>query len=194
MIAPFVSSFPGRPLARLVPNPKLRFLDQCREVLRFKQMSPRTEQSYVDWIRRFIVWARDNNPHFTGAALSVSGPPSPQPRRNGFFAETSSAAQGEGGDSESDAVERVPTGGWRHPKEMGAAEVRGFLTHLAAERNVAAATQNQALNALVFLFRDVLERDLGKFTNIRWAQRRISIPVVFTREEEIGRASCRERV
>ena len=59
MSAPFVSSYPGRPVARFIPNPKLRFLDQCREVLRFKQMSPRTEKSYVDWIRRFIVWARE---------------------------------------------------------------------------------------------------------------------------------------
>ena len=183
MIAPFVSSFPGRPLARLIPNPKLRFLDQCREVLRFKQMSPRTEQSYVDWIRRFIVWARDNNPHFTGAAWSVSGPPSPQPRRNGFFAETSSAAQGEGGDSESDAVERVPTGGWRHPKEMGTAEVRGFLTHLAAERNVAAATQNQALNALVFLYREVIGGELGWLDGFEPAKRGARLPEVLSRAE-----------
>jgi hypothetical protein len=78
---------------RLIPNPKLRFLDQCREVLRFKQMSFRTEQAYLHWTRRFIVWS-----------------------------------------------------GKRHPREMGALEVRAFLTHLAVERNVAAATQNQALH------------------------------------------------
>ncbi len=43
----------GRPHDYFVPNPKLRFLDQCREALRFRQLSHRTEQSYVDWIRRF---------------------------------------------------------------------------------------------------------------------------------------------
>src|SRR5437762_3348161 len=113
MNAPFNPSSPGRPkparpLDRLIPNPKLRFLDQCREVLRFKQMSPRTEEAYVDWIRRFIVWS-----------------------------------------------------GKRHPREMGTAEVRGFLTHLAVERKVAAATQNQALNGLVFLYREVIGGELG---------------------------------
>ena len=66
-------------------------------------MATRTEQTYVDWIRRFIVWS-----------------------------------------------------GKRHPQDMGAAQVRDFLTHLAAERDVAAATQNQALNALVFLYREVI--------------------------------------
>ena len=45
MSAPFDASFPGRPVARFRPNPKLRFLDQCREVLRFKQMAARTEQT-----------------------------------------------------------------------------------------------------------------------------------------------------
>ena len=49
----------------------------------------------------------------------------------------------------------------RHPQDMGEAEVRSFLTHLAVDRNVAASTQNQALNALVFLYREVLERPLG---------------------------------
>jgi hypothetical protein len=56
------SSRPDRPLGRFLPNPKLRFLDQCREVLRFKQMAARTEESYVDWIRRFIVWSGKRHP------------------------------------------------------------------------------------------------------------------------------------
>ena len=50
--------------------------------------------------------------------------------------------------------------GWRHPAEMGAPEVEAFLTHLAVRRHVAAATQNVALNAIVFLYRQVLEIDL----------------------------------
>ncbi|MBX3373900.1 MAG: phage integrase N-terminal SAM-like domain-containing protein [Phycisphaeraceae bacterium] len=57
--------------------------------------------------------------------------------------------------------------GWRHPSQMGAAEVEAFLTRLAVQRRVAAATQNQALNAIVFLYRHVLEVDLGAFSAVR---------------------------
>ena len=92
---------------RCIPNPKLKFMEQCREVMRFHRLALRTEKTYLEWIRRFI--------HFNGT---------------------------------------------RHPQEMGVAEVRAFLTHLAAERNVAASTQNQALNALLFLYRHVLDRGL----------------------------------
>ena len=138
MCASSDSSFPGRPVGRFIPNPKLRFLDQCREVLRFKQMAHRTEESYVDWIRRFLIWARDH-PDLTPATETESTPHlHPLPERGG----------------EGVGVEREKR--WRHPREMGTAEVRGFLTHLAVERNVAAATQNQALNALVFLYREVI--------------------------------------
>ena len=104
----FAASWQGRPVARFLPAPKLRFLDRCREVLRSKQMAARTEQSYVDWIRRFIVWS-----------------------------------------------------GKRHTKEMGADELKGFLIHLAVQQRVAAATQNQALNALVFLHKEVIGGELG---------------------------------
>ena len=82
------------PMSRFIPNPKLKFLDQCREVMQFKRFSPRTVEAYVHWIRRFILWS-----------------------------------------------------GKRHPKEMGAAEVNGFLAELAVREKVAASTQNQALNA-----------------------------------------------
>ena len=56
--------------------------------------------------------------------------------------------------------------GKRHPQEMGAREVEAFLTHLAVERNVAASTQNQALAALLFLYRNVLEQDFGWLKNV----------------------------
>lgn len=55
--------------------------------------------------------------------------------------------------------------GIRQPASMGATEVKSFLEHLAVERQVAAATQNQALNALVFLYRHVLEQPLGEIGN-----------------------------
>lgn len=72
--------------------------------------------------------------------------------------------------------------GMRHPQEMGAREVETFLTHLAAELNVAAGTQNQALNALVFLYREVLKMDLGPLDALR-AKRREYLPVVLTVDE-----------
>jgi hypothetical protein len=93
------------PIERLVPNPKAKLREQFHEVARFRQLSLRTEESYWDWIHRFLVYWRER------------------------------------------------AGDWRHPREMGAEEVKVFLTYLAAERKVAVSTQNQALNALVFLYR-----------------------------------------
>lgn len=61
--------------------------------------------------------------------------------------------------------------GMRHPRDMAEPEVRHFLIWLATERNVAAATQNQALNALVFLYAKVLERPLGDIGNTGRAKR-----------------------
>jgi len=72
--------------------------------------------------------------------------------------------------------------GWRHPAEMGAAEIEAFLTYLAVERRVAAATQNQALNALVFLYKHVLEVDPGQFNAVR-AKRPRRLPTVLSRQE-----------
>jgi len=51
--------------------------------------------------------------------------------------------------------------GWRHPRSLGTAEVAAVLSHLATDQHVAAATQNQALNALVFLYEEVLHQPLG---------------------------------
>ena len=72
----------------------------------------------------------------------------------------------------------------RHPKEMGAAEIAAFLTHLAVEENVAATTQNQAMFALLFLYKEVLGAELvslgGKFTSAKQSRH---VPVVLTREE-----------
>lgn len=71
----------------------------------------------------------------------------------------------------------------RHPAEMGADEVRQFLTHLAVEREVAASTQNVALNALLFLYRDVLEIALPIVEGAVRAKLPERLPVVFTRDE-----------
>jgi integron integrase len=72
--------------------------------------------------------------------------------------------------------------GVRHPADMGTPEVVDFLTYLAAERGVSAATQNQALAALLFLYRYVIRRELGPVDALR-GRRRLSLPAVLTAEE-----------
>lgn len=73
--------------------------------------------------------------------------------------------------------------GKRHPQEMGAKEVEAFLTHLAVEGRVAAATQNQALSALLFLYRELLHINLPWLDEVVRAKRPARLPVVLTREE-----------
>jgi len=119
---------------RLVPNPKLKFLEQCREVMRFKQLAGRSEEAYLQWIKRFILFHRSRG-------------------ENGAWV-------------------------WRHPQAMGAAEVRAFLTDLAVARRVSAATQNQALNALLFLYREVVGGDLEWVEGFERAERSRRVPVV----------------
>ena len=108
---------------------KPKLLDQVRQAIRLKRYSYRTEQSYVGWIKRFILF-HDK----------------------------------------------------RHPAEMGKAEVESFLTHLVIERNVAASTQNQALHALLFLYREVLDKPLPNVDAIR-AKKPKRLPVVLTQDE-----------
>lgn len=73
--------------------------------------------------------------------------------------------------------------GMRHPEELGAAEIRQFLTHLAVQGKVAASTQNQALNALVFLYRHVLEIPFPDVEEVVRAKKPQRLPTVFTRAE-----------
>jgi integron integrase len=124
----------------LLPNPKARLFDQVREVMRFHHYSLRTERTYLQWMRRFLVFHR-------------------LPERAG------------------------PQEGWRHPSELGAAEVAAFLSHLAATRDVAASTQNQALNALVFLYQQVLQRPLGDLGEYARVNRPARLPQVLSQEQ-----------
>jgi len=71
----------------------------------------------------------------------------------------------------------------RHPREMGAAEVTAFLTHLAVEGRVSASTQNQAFSALLFLYQAVLGADPGVIVGVVRANRPRRLPVVLTRPE-----------
>ena len=160
------SSTPARrhtPREKLIPNPAATLREQVGEVMRFRHYSPRTETAYWQWIERFLrfhrrpapVAATNAHPHLT-PALS---PP----------------AEG--------AEREKPRWQWRHPREMGGAEVTAFLSHLAAERSVAAATQNQALNALVFLYGEVLHQPLGELDEFARARRPARLPEVLSREE-----------
>ncbi len=73
--------------------------------------------------------------------------------------------------------------GKRHPADMGAAEITQFLSALAVQRNVAASTQNQALSALLFLYRNVLEQELPWLEDVVRARKPERLPVVLTRDE-----------
>ena len=145
------------PRERLVPNPKAKLRDQFREVARFRQLSLRTEEAYWDWVVRFLRFHR-SAPHPAG---NTSPRPSPH------FA--------------SQNAERGKT--WRHPAAMGGPEVKTFLAHLATERKVAVSTQNLALNALVFLYREVLGREFGALGEYDRPQRGERLPVVLTKAE-----------
>jgi integron integrase len=107
-----------------------RLLDQVRHRIRLKHYSIRTEQAYVDWIRRYI--------HFHGK---------------------------------------------RHPAAMGASEIEMYLTDLAVARHVAAATQNQARSALLFLYREILAIDLPWLEGVQPAKASTHLPVVLTKNE-----------
>ncbi len=74
---------------------------------------------------------------------------------------------------------------WRHPKDCGRHDVEAFLTHLAVRKHVAASTQNQALSALVFLYREVLDRPLDHVNAVR-AKKPVTMPAVFSRQEAMA--------
>jgi len=90
---------------------------------------------------------------------------------------------GTAGETPAGRTGRKPVLQWRHPKEMGAAEITQFLTHLARVGNVAASTQNQALSALLFLYKEVLKAEVGWIDEVERAKKPKRIPVVLTRDE-----------
>ena len=152
---------PRRPKEKIVPNPKAKLRDQLHEVMRFHHYAERTEETYWQWMVRFLKFHR-SHPHLT-PALSAPSEGAEREKVHG-------------------STESRPTG-WRHPREMGAAEVQEFLAHLVTVGNVAAATQNQALNALVFLYGEVLHEPLGEIGEYARAQRPARIPEVLSRKE-----------
>jgi integron integrase len=121
----------GENAAQSANKPKL--LDQVRQRCRVRHLAYKTEQAYVGWIRRYILFHHK-----------------------------------------------------QHPLEMGGPQVSAFLTHLAVQGHVAASTQNQALSALLFLYREVLEKEFGWLDDLVWANKPKRLPVVFTPDEAMG--------
>ena len=99
-------------------------LDDLRDAIRVRHYSRRTEEAYIGWVRRFILFS-----------------------------------------------------GKRHPRDIGEPEVQAFLTYLAAQRQVSASTQNQALSAILFLYRDVLKVDDFSLDLAVRARKRERLPI-----------------
>ena len=109
-------------------NPRL--LDQVRDALCVRHYSLRTESSYLQWIKRFILFHKK-----------------------------------------------------RHPRDMGEQEITAFLTYLAVDKHVAASTQNQALAAILFLYKHVLEQELGWLDDVIRAKRSVHVPEVLSPDQ-----------
>jgi len=109
---------------------KPKLLVQAREYMRTLHYSRRTEESYINWIKRFII----------------------------FHNKT-------------------------HPEELGKNEISAFLNYLAVKRNVSASTQNQALQGILFLYKQILHKDVGWIDDIKRPSTPKHIPVVFTKTE-----------
>jgi integron integrase len=116
------------------PPPKAKkLLEQVSDMIRVKHYSLRTEKTYVDWIKRYILFHNK-----------------------------------------------------RHPKDMGGEEIQAFITHLATDRTVSASTQNQALSAVKFLYRHVLQKEIDLPPDLVRAQRSKTLPVVLTHGEAMA--------
>lgn len=114
----------------LVDRQPPRLLDRVRDAVRRRHYSRRTEEAYLSWIRRFILFH-----------------------------------------------------GKRHPAQMGVDEITRFLTALAVQGKVASSTQNQAVSALLFLYREVLGQEIPWLDSLVYAKRSRRLPVVLTRDE-----------
>ena len=110
-----------------------KLLDQVSEALRTKHYAYRTEKTYVDWIKRYIIFHKK-----------------------------------------------------RHPKDMGVNEIREFIAYLATERKVATSTQNQALSAILFLYRTVLEIEIILPPGLINPSRPKRLPTVLTHDEAMS--------
>lgn len=109
---------------------KPKLLDQVRITLRANHYSRRTEESYIGWIKRFIIF-----------------------------------------------------NGKTHPENLGKEDIRQYINHLAVVKRVSSSTQNQALNGILYLYKNVLKKDVGWIEEIKRAARVKHLPVVFSKKE-----------
>lgn len=109
-----------------------KLLDQARDKIRLKHYSYKTEQCYVEWMKRYILFHNK-----------------------------------------------------RHPLEMGTPEIETFLTHLAKVKHVSASTQNQALHAILFLYREILHKEIEPVNALR-AKKSVHVPTVLTHTEAMN--------
>jgi integron integrase len=116
-----------------MPTQPPKLLQLVSQAIRTKHYSRRTEQTYTEWIKRYILFH-----------------------------------------------------GKRHPKDMGVEEIQTFITHLAVQKNVSASTQNQALSAILFLYRQVLNIPIELPTGILRPEKSKTIPVVLTQTEALA--------
>ena len=115
------------------PHKAKKLLDQLRDAIRAKHYSYRTEQTYIDWCKRYILYYNK-----------------------------------------------------RHPAEMGIPEIQAFIVHLATDQQVAASTQNQALSAILFLYRNVLLREIEFPTDLLRAKKPSRLPTVLSKTEAMA--------
>ena len=113
-----------------IKSSKPKLLEQVKIHLRAMHYSSRTEESYVNWIKRFILFHNKI-----------------------------------------------------HPENLGKDDIRKFLNHLAVERNVSASTQNQALQGILFLYKEIIHKEVGWIDDIKRPTKPKHIPVVFTKAE-----------
>ncbi len=125
-----MKSLPIKRITFNKPESKPKLLDLVRIDLRTKHYSKKTEESYISWIKRYIIF---NN--------------------------------------------KI------HPDKLGAEEIKNFLNYLAAEKHVSASTQNQALNGILYLYKNILKKDIGWINEIKFVQRKKHLPVVLTKDE-----------
>lgn len=126
-----ISTVP-KPAGLSVSKPK-KLLDQVSDALRTKHYAYRTEQTYKDWIKRYILFHKK-----------------------------------------------------RHPQDMGANEIHEFIAYLATERKVATSTQNQALSAILFLYRTVLQKEITLPPGLVHPSRPKRLPTVLTHAEAMS--------
>ncbi|MDP1881065.1 MAG: integron integrase [Parachlamydiaceae bacterium] len=116
---------------------KVKLLDEVRVSMRTNHYSPKTEESYLKWIKEFIIYS-----------------------------------------------------GKIHPQELGAKEIQNYVSHLAVDKFVSASTQNQALQAILFLYKNIIKRDVGWINDIKHVKRVKHLPVVFSRAEAAAIIKC----